>query len=232
MIIAIPALDRHNYRDLRVLLESIKMYVGEKARTYVFYKGHAPERVGLRQNNFIHFIPQHPENKHFGHACLQILEVLEGKDVVFVNDDTVFTPTTWDVLVDDVQKIHAVNIPLGLLGLRTNFSAGLQNIRSQHGTMHGMKWSGEDLITEVDTVYGTAFLFTAEGQKAVSGDWTEIQWYGDNLLSYDLRQQGFRNFVSRAYIHHHGSQSGTAYEQYDREAKAWLKENRPDFPLT
>jgi hypothetical protein len=45
-----------------------------------------------------------------------------------------------------------------------------------------------------------------------------------------LSKLGFRHFVSRAYVHHAGSQTiGRDFKGLNDEALEWLKVNRPDF---
>jgi hypothetical protein len=43
---------------------------------------------------------------------------------------------------------------------------------------------------------------------------------------------GFRHFVSRAYVHHAGSQTiGRDFKALEAESMEWVKKNRPDLNL-
>jgi len=45
-----------------------------------------------------------------------------------------------------------------------------------------------------------------------------------------LLSQGYRNFVSSAYVHHVGSQTiGENAQQLVADAYPWIKENRPQY---
>jgi hypothetical protein len=57
-----------------------------------------------------------------------------------------------------------------------------------------------------------------------------INWYGDNIFCSDLEEKGFRHFVSRAYVHHAGSQTiGKDFKKCHEEPREWIKTNRPDM---
>ncbi len=228
MKIVIPAYERDNYRDLSLLLKSIEVYGDPTMKTTVYYKGNSPSLVGIRAMG-TNFIKQDWENKHFGHACAQMIKEEADEVLLIVNDDTVFTPDTIKDLQEDLQVIEGDDPNWGLVGLRSNYSAGAQNIRTPIGKLEGIKYDTENSILRVDTVFGVAFLLRKKVTEFITDDWTKIQWYGDNLLSYDAKMKGFTAYVSRSYIHHHGSQSGKDYPKYDKEGREWLRENRPDF---
>ncbi len=47
---------------------------------------------------------------------------------------------------------------------------------------------------------------------------------------HDLQEAGFRHFVSRAYVHHAGSQTvGMDYQKCHEEPREWIKAHRPDM---
>lgn len=228
MRIVIPAHQRDRNEDLNLLIESITTYT-----TYVpsvFYTGASST---MQFNSSADYTQQRLANKHFGDACRQIVEETSDDSLLFVNDDCVFTPHTLEFLEQDIALLKKDQLKVGLVGLRTNFSAGWQNIRrrlpSDPEQLSGIFWPSELQVCQVPVVFGTAFYVERSALQNISDDWTRIQWYGDNLLSWDLSQKGYMHFVSRSYIHHHGSRSGTDYARYDSEAKAWLKKNRKDF---
>ena len=57
-----------------------------------------------------------------------------------------------------------------------------------------------------------------------------INWYSDDVICKDLNALGYRHFISRAYVHHAGSQSiGKDVMKQLEEAKPWIQENRPEY---
>jgi hypothetical protein len=64
----------------------------------------------------------------------------------------------------------------------------------------------------------------------MSAKFPSINWFSDNIICMDMAKAGFKHFVSRAYVHHAGSQTvGMDYEKCLEEPKSWLKANRPDM---
>lgn len=235
MRIVIPNHVRGQDEDLQLLLTSIALYAPE-IEVRVYYTGHSHPVGYLNWSNY-YFIRQQYDNKHFGDACRQIVNDNQEVDVLlFVNDDCVFTPHTLPLLEQDIRIITDAKHQMGLVGLRSNFVAGYQNIRRRFENdppqLESLGWPSETQIAIVSQVFGVAFAVTTNALRDVSDDWTKIHWYGDNLLSYDLKKKGYTHFVSRSYIHHHGSRSGIDYSKYDREAREWLKRNRQDFYAT
>jgi hypothetical protein len=232
LVVLIPAMQRGAYEDLRLLVSSLRAYAPE-VTIHVAYKGEVPPP---RMFGVARVSQQPAEARHFGDACRFLVEDAGGHDhFVFLNDDCVVTPTTFPALYEDLGMLtEMAGDQLGLVGMRSNYIAGVQNIRRPATTdavMRGFKWTSEGQILEVPTVFGVAFYVTRKALAATPPDWTQLHWYSDNLLSYDMRKLGYRHFVSRAYVHHHGSRSGTDYDTYDAEGRAWLQTNRPDFPL-
>jgi GT2 family glycosyltransferase len=145
------------------------------------------------------------------------------------NDDVVLTPDTISDLERDLELLSGIKV--GLLGCRSDFVLWPQNIRStiENDSRYGLRWASENLIKEVPVIAPIFAAITREGwQSGVRIP--PINWYSDNVWCHDLSQLGFRHFVSRAYVHHAGSQTiGRNFESLNKEALAWLKENRPEL---
>lgn len=238
MLVLIPAVQRGAYEDLQLLVMSLRLYAPDVV-VHVAYKGEVPPP---RLFGVARIVQQPVAARHFGDACRFLLEdaaLLDStpaqEHYVFLNDDTVVTPETFPTLKEDLGIIGGLaGDKVGLVGLRSNMVAGVQNVRwpaTAESKRDGLRWESERQILEVPRVFGVGFYVKRTVIEDVSRDWTALHWFSDNLLSHDLLAKGYRHFVSRAYLHHHGSRSGRDYETYDREGREWLRLNRPDFPL-
>jgi hypothetical protein len=145
------------------------------------------------------------------------------------NDDVVLSPTTISDFERDTEALSEFKV--GLLGARSDFVLWPQNIRStvENDSRLGPKWASEDSIKEVGVI---APIFAQISREV----WNSgvrippINWYSDNVWCHDLAKLGFRHFVSRAYVHHAGSQTiGRDFKSLNDEALSWLKINRPDL---
>ena len=223
--IVIPTVERPGQaEDLSVLLMSLSAYAPE-IPVSIYHQG--PLDVEMEG---VTLVPQHPNNRHFGDACQQIVEEAEGDEVlIFLNDDTVVTPDTIQTLISEWKALTKSGIYVGVLGCRSNMIAGPQNIRSANGaTKLDLRFDTEDKILEVDVVFGVAFMVSVAALRSIPNDWTNLHWYSDNLLSFDMKKAHRRNFISTSYCHHIGSRSGKDYSRYQREALKWLWAKRPD----
>ena len=145
------------------------------------------------------------------------------------NDDVVLTPTTISDFERDTEALSAFKV--GLLGARSDFVLWPQNIRStvENDSRLGVQWASERSIKEVGVI---APIFAQISREV----WESgvrippINWYSDNVWCHDLRELGFKHFVSRAYVHHAGSQTiGRNFKSLNDEALKWLKVNRPEL---
>lgn len=173
---------------------------------------------------------------NFGKACRHLLDSCEDELLLIVNDDVVFTPDFARLLDDDVRELDRVDSGWGLVGFRSNFAAGPGNIRNPNGEprLTALGFASEQHVLQVEFVSGFAFLTKRSALAAIPDDWLALHWYSDNLLCHDLTRNGFGVYLSRAYLHHHGSRAsgGTAnWNRYNAEGRAWLRAHRPDFPL-
>lgn len=171
--------------------------------------------------------------KSFGesyNAAIQAaFDIWPCETLYIANDDVVLTPSTIFDLERDLALLSEFKV--GLLGCRSDFVLWPQNIRStiENDSQYGLKWASENLIKEVPVIAPIFAAITREGW-ASKVRIPPINWYSDNIWCHDLSQLGFKHFVSRAYVHHAGSQTvGRNFESLNKEALAWIKKNRPDL---
>jgi hypothetical protein len=155
----------------------------------------------------------------------------QGHDSLIVsNDDVVLTPTTLDLLAKDAKILESNAVNLGFLGARSDYVLQDQNIRFpvHDDRQEGLRWASEAKIKETGVI---APIFATISKKAWEvAKFPSTNWYSDNIICHDLQEAGFRHFVSRAYVHHAGSQTvGTDYKKCHEEPREWIKANRPDM---
>lgn len=150
--------------------------------------------------------------------------------VILANDDVVLTPTTISLLAEDARIIKTNDIKLGFLGARSDYVLPDQNIRFpiEHDERVGLRWDSESKIKETDVI---APIFGSISKEAWNvAKFPSTNWYSDNIICHDLLKAGYRHFVSRAYVHHAGSQTvGTDFQKCHEEPREWIKANRPDM---
>ena len=155
----------------------------------------------------------------------------QGHDSLIVsNDDVVLTPTTLDLLKKDAEILESNGVNLGFLGARSDYVLPDQNIRFpvHDDRQEGLRWASEAKIKETGVI---APIFATISKKAWDvAKFPSTNWYSDNIICHDLQEAGFRHFVSRAYVHHAGSQTiKTDYKKCHEEPREWIKANRPDM---
>ena len=64
-------------------------------------------------------------------ACRFLLESTGGEGLLFLNDDTVVTPYTRQLLREDLAMIGRQRQRLGLVGLRSNFVSGIKRLSAR-----------------------------------------------------------------------------------------------------
>jgi hypothetical protein len=74
-------------------------------------------------------------------------------------------------------------------------------------------------------------LFAYISKQAFSeAQFPPLNWYSDDVICQDLNNLGYTHFVSRAYVHHVGSQTiGLDFDKLTEQAKPWIKENRNKY---
>jgi len=155
----------------------------------------------------------------------------QGHDSLIVsNDDVVLTPTTLDLLAEDTRILESNAVNLGFLGARSDYVLPDQNIRFpvHDDRQEGLRWASEAKIKPTGVI---APIFATISKKAWDvAKFPSTNWYSDNIICHDLQEAGYEHFVSRAYVHHAGSQTvGTDYKKCHEEPREWIKANRPDM---
>jgi hypothetical protein len=150
--------------------------------------------------------------------------------VIHCNDDVVLRPDTIDKLFHDAAYLNDAGIKWGWLAARTDWVRhSAQNIRFPYGntSLDAIGYPEESLIVEVSSV-SPIFAIT----KAVDFlPYAPINWFSDDEQCYRMTQAGYRHFVSRAYVHHVGSQTMTP-DTYAAEQAAsieYLRQHNPQF---
>jgi hypothetical protein len=151
------------------------------------------------------------------------------KEIIIANDDVVITPTTYEKLQDDVRLLKRNFENIGFVGARSDYVLWDQNIRCSitNDSISGLKWASEDHIKRVGVI-APIFAYISK-QAFETARFPSINWYSDNIICDDLSKAGFKHFVSRAYVHHAGSQTvGTDFQKCHEEPREWIRTNRPD----
>ena len=151
------------------------------------------------------------------------------KEIIIANDDIVITPTTYLKLNEDVKLLKRNFENVGFVGARSDYVLWHQNIRSYcaNDNVIGLKYESEDHIKEVGVI-APIFAYVSK-QAFETARFPSTNWYSDNIICDDLSKAGFKHFVSRAYVHHAGSQTvGTDFQKCHEEPREWIRTNRPD----
>ena len=150
----------------------------------------------------------------------------EFHEVVVCNDDIVFNPTTWKLLGEDVAFLRDKSIPLGWLAARSDYARGLQNIRLGQGQISWFRYETENLINMTDVIAPICSYI----HKDAWVDFPPLNWYSDDVNCLDIQKKGFQHAISRAYVHHVGSQTcGFNAKELIQSAQPWIKANRPEL---
>lgn len=145
-------------------------------------------------------------------------------EIIVANDDIVLTPSSFDLLIDD--KVLLKNHNLGWLCSRADYVRGLQNIRDAGETRNGIKFVEENQVIQSDILSPLFGMISREAWV----DYMPINWYSDDIQCLQISANGYKNYISRSYVHHVGSQTiGMDHNKNDQEAKVWLKNNIPEL---
>jgi hypothetical protein len=214
---------------ISVLLESIKVYA-PSLPVYIYsvdisrgerFKRILPNAV-IRSNTGRNF------GESYNEAISDVFGRIPFDSLIVANDDVVINPSTLALLREDKQILEENGQKIGFLGARSDYVLPDQNIRFEGGGRDGVRWSHENFIKETPVIAPIFATITREAWEAAK--FPSTNWYSDNIICHDLQKAGYRHFVSRAYVHHAGSQTvGMDYEKCHEEPRAWIKENRPDM---
>lgn len=213
-------------KAINVLLASIEQYVPRETQVYVY-----GNFDGLMSWEFINWIGDNDKSnfgESFNHAIAQVF--LDGHEtVIMANDDVVLDPNTYWLLTHDRVILKQQGHKVGMVAARSNMASLPQNIRhkQENDAWNGMKWASEDTLAQVEWA---APLFASVDKEGWPG-FPPINFFSDNVVCHDYAGDGYKTFLSRAYVHHVGSSTigrgmGADSKNY-MEAEDWLKANRP-----
>lgn len=218
--------------DVRVALASIAAYA---PGVDVVLAWNGPEQPrDLPANPSVRLVEQAPGIKTASAAWNFAAAQTDADELLVVGDDCVLLPDTLPVLLEDVDFItkQAPDAKLGFVGARSNYVKGPQNIRSSNGgELAGIRYSTEGQIFQTDMVVPIAAWVRHAVLDSVGG-FPNTNWFGDDVICWDLANAGHRHYVSRAYVHHVGERAtgeGKSNQTLLDEGLAWLREHRPDF---
>lgn len=218
-------------KGLYILLESIRQYAPELP---VYISGRSLEmydQVKMRLPNAVW-----TENiaKNFGDAynaaVTHAFEHGNFDSVIIANDDVVLTPDSVSLLKEDAELIESRGFDWGFLGARSDYALEAQNIRFPVTNYEriGLRYASEHSIKLTEVI---APIFAAVKREVWNKvKFPSINWYSDNIICADMEKLGYKHFVSRAYVHHAGSQTiGLDFNKCHEEPREWIKANRPDM---
>ena len=211
-------------KGLGVMLESIKQYCPEIP---VYLRG--PESVIEHFNADVKVFAL-PTN--FGNDYNAIINrALEDFDsVVVANDDIVLTPTSYKLLMEDVDILRYMDLPVGWVASRTDAARQAQNIRFNPDgeTIDMCRFKYESRIRPAEVI--SPIFAWIHGDAFKEANFPPLNWYSDDVQCMDLNAKGFEHYVSTSYVHHVGSQTvGTNAEKLTNDAVPWLLKNRPEY---
>ena len=196
-------------RCLPVLAASISQYVPDHVEVYI--AGSDLVLPGHRTHNSANTAD------NFGDAYNAVInQAFEQHDsIVVANDDVVLDPSTWSTLAEDVAHLGRFN-QLGWVSCKSNRVRPAQQY-----------WR-----SEVDTHFEVSVmspLFAYISREAWQ-PFPPINWFSDDVSCHDLAAAGHRHFVSRAYVHHVGSNTiGQDNAANAAAAEPWIREHRPEL---
>ena len=188
---------------LDVMTASLNAYVSRDVERYVHHK------VGANFGDAYNFAAREAFKRH--------------DEILVCNDDIVFTPTTWAVLLADVAKLRKVVPDLGYVATRSDYARGEQNVRSGRGKIDFLRYQSERHIVEAPVIAPICAWIHRDSWV----DFPPINWFSDDVQCLDMKR---RHFISRAYVHHVGSQTcGQDAQRCYEDAEPWLLANRPEL---
>jgi hypothetical protein len=197
-------------RSLPVLLASINAYVPNDVVIYI--AGH--ERWGIGRN--ITCIPNTATN--YGDAYNAIVNEAFKKydEIIVANDDIVLTPNTYNQLNHDVFMLKQEKIKLGWVVARADYVRPMQ-------LAHQLQNTAIYKCDQVSPLFGYV-------SKEAWVNYPPINWYSDDVQCLEMLTNGYQHFISKAYVHHAGSQTiGMDNNKNHLEAEPWIKANKPDL---
>lgn len=198
---------------LPVFLASVEAYVPEDVAVFIS----APLNV---------LVEYHPKRTHnviwndadnHGDAYNKLAKQAFGlgyDELIECNDDVVFNPDTYEILMQDVASVDPATI--GWVAVRSNAVRSTQNIKFIDKEEMFEAWVVSPILGYIN--------------KNAWVDYLPINDYGDDVQCMDMTKNGRIHYVSRAYAHHVGSHTiktvGNPHYGRDREI---VKQLRPEY---
>ncbi|CAB5079659.1 hypothetical protein UFOVP146_66 [uncultured Caudovirales phage] len=158
---------------------------------------------------------------NFGDDYNAVMELAfrDHDEIIIANDDIVLTPTSYELLLEDVSYLkNRYPRSLGLVASRADF------VRPNQSILSGI----EPNIIHTQVVSPLLCYVSKEAFSKVK--FPPINWFSDDVMCRDLSALGYQHFISRSYIHHVGSQTvGFDFRNLMDAPKEWIKENRPKY---
>jgi hypothetical protein len=166
----------------------------------------------------------------YNHAISYAFKHGKFDSLIVSNDDVVLNPQTIELLGADKRILEDSDYKVGFLGARSDYVLPDQNIRFpvDGDQKDGVRWQSEAQIKLTGVIAPIFATITREAWSVAK--FPSTNWYSDNIICHDLQEAGYRHFVSRAYVHHAGSQTvGMDYKKCHEEPREWIKAHRPDM---
>ena len=203
---------------LPVLLSSIDAYVPEEVTVIL-----AGSDLECSRHDTIN-LPNNGTNYGDSYNDVVRYAVEMFPEIIVANEDIVLTPTSFDLLIED--KVLLKNHNVGWLCSRADYVRGLQNIRDAGEVRNGIKFAEENQVIQSDVLSPLFGMISREAWI----DYKPINWYSDDIQCLQISAAGYKNYISRSYVHHVGSQTiGMDHNKNDHEARVWLKNNIPEL---
>lgn len=211
-------------KNLAVMLASIREYCPEIP---VYLRGPASVIERFDVDVKMVGIP-----RNFGEDYNDIINcaLKDFDSVVVANDDVVLTPTSYRVLMDDVDIISDLSLKPGWVAARCDSARAVQNIRwNPEGEAIDMcRFTSESKIRRADVI--SPIFAWINSEAFAKCPFPPLNWYSDDVQCSDLEELGFENYVSASYVHHVGSQTvGVNAEMLTNQALPWLMKHRPKY---
>lgn len=156
-----------------------------------------------------------------------------ARDVILTADDVVVCPDSVSKLLHDLSVLRSRfgSGTVGLVGARSDYVKGPQNIRAANGgglSTNLMRWSTEDEVFAIDIAVPVFACVSVDAYQSIGG-MAPTNWFGDDLFSFDLTKAGRQNYVSTAYVHHVGERGTGSQDHLLRAGLQYLVDHRRDF---
>lgn len=218
--------------DVRVALASIAAYAPDLDVVLAWNGREEPRHLPPNPN--VRVVKQAEGIRTASAAWNFAASQTDAEELLVFGDDCVLLPDTVDLLLEDVKVAEQAsgNPKIGFVGARSNYVKGPQNIRSPNGSeLGGIRFASEGQVFAIDMIVPIAAWIRHEVFDEVGG-FPNTNWYGDDLMCWDLVNAGYTHYLSRAYVHHVGQRAtgeGKSSQVLHEEGIAWLRANRPDF---